>query len=183
MNIETLIEAHKAYIAVLEKELEEQPEEGRAAGKGAKSDKKASTKGKGAAGKEPEPEEPADVFDYESMTAQELYKECCKRGISSKCKERNRAYLTKVLKEDDAKGGNVPEEEGWEEEGSENPYEGKKASELYRMCVDRKIKTKQRLKAAEYIKLLEKADAEELKKAANDEPDDWGNDDEEDWEL
>lgn len=42
-----------------------------------------------------------DTEDYESMTAQALYKLCCSRGISSHCKSRSKAALIKVLEAHD----------------------------------------------------------------------------------
>lgn len=142
---------------------------------------KADSKKKKAADKD------ADTDDYEGMTSKNLYKLCCERGLSSKCKERNKAYLINVLREADT-GTDAPEDdaEDWgeeEEEQATNPYEGKKASELYKMCVERKIKTKKQLKAEAYVKLLVKYDEEQAKADAEDDADDWGEDEEDDWEV
>lgn len=130
--------------------------------------------------KEEEPEEDEDdeeETDYESMTAKALYALCCKRGLSGKCKERNKAYLIKVLK--DADGGATEEsddEDDWDEEEDtpKDPYKGKGAKELFQMCKDRGIKTKPKMKAAEYVKLLKKADeAEAEEEESEDDDDEW----------
>lgn len=70
------------------------------------------------------------------------------------------------------------ESEDWdeEEEDEKDPYEGKTAKELYKMCIDRGIKTKMKLSADEYVKLLKKADAEESETDDEDEDDD-------EWEI
>ena len=51
-----------------------------------------------------------------------------------------------------------PEED--EEEESDNPYEGKSAVELYKMCKERGLSVKTKLKASDYAKALMEADAE-----------------------
>lgn len=109
--------------------------------------------------------------DYESMTAQALYKLCCKRGISSQCKQRNKAFLISVLKKND--GAGEVEDEWEDEEESEDPYEGKTAKELFKMCSDRGIKTKPKLTAAKYAELLKKADAESDSDDEEEDDDEW----------
>lgn len=130
-----------------------------------------------------EDDEAADDTDYESMNVKDLYKLCCDRGISSRCKKRDKKSLIKVLTDyDNEQAGGEDEEQ----EEDENPYKGKTARELYKMCVDRKIKAAPRKKAEEYAKLLMKADEEAKKKASKSkkeaEEDDWGDDDD-DWEI
>lgn len=149
--------------------------------------------------KESETEE--EDFDYTDMTAANLYKMCCARGISSKCKSRKKDALIELLEKFDrgeldeeepkketkkakatskksAKKAEPVEEEDddWETEDEEEsgPYEGKTAKELFNMCTERGIKTKPKQKADAYVKLLKKADAEsEAEEAEDDEDDDW----------
>lgn len=145
-----------------------------------KEEKKTAKKGAGkksaAKAKKEEPEEDEADDDYESMSGKELYKLCCERGISGKCKERNKAYLIKVLRGEI--GDEEPEEDDWgddEEEEVKDPYAGKTARELYKMCSERGIKAKPKQTVDAYVKLLKKADA------AAEEPEDEGDDDE--WEI
>lgn len=145
--------------------------------------------------KESEAEE--EDFDYTDMTAANLYKMCCARGISSKCKSRKKDALIEILEKFDRgeldeeepkkakatskksakKAEPVEEEEDdWDTEDEEesDPYEGKTAKELFNMCTERGIKTKPKQKADAYVKLLKKADAEsEAEEAEDDEDDDW----------
>lgn len=116
--------------------------------------------------------------DYESMTGKALYALCCERGLSSKCKKRDKASLIAVLKAADGENTNADDDEDWDEEEEEetDPYEGKKAKDLYLMCKKRGIKCKTGMAADAYVKLLKKADAEEAE--ADEEEDD---DDE--WEV
>ena len=138
-----------------------------------KTEKKAATK-KSTKKAEPEEDEEEEEKDYEEMTAKALYALCCKRGISSKCKERNKAYLIKVLKEADGEVAEDAEDENWDDEETTDPYEGKGAKELYKMCVDRGIKAKPKMKATDYVKLLKKADeAETEEDDADDDDDEW----------
>lgn len=138
--------------------------------------------------------------DYSSMTGAELYKLCCKRGISSKCKSRKKEALIELLERYDngefgekeekpkkatkatAKKTKEPEPEeteddDWddEEEEDSDPYAGKNAKELFMMCKERGIKAKPKQKADAYVKLL-KADDEK-----SEEPEDEEDDDE--WEI
>lgn len=114
-----------------------------------------------------ESEGSGEVQEYAAMKAAELYKLCCERGISSKCKKRDKASLIEVLKEYDRNGGADDEEEEatddeWpdeEEEKPEDPYVGKKAQELYKMCIDRGIVVKKKLSPEQYVKKLKEADA------------------------
>lgn len=140
-------------------------------------------------------------FDYTDMTAANLYKMCCARGISSKCKSRKKDALIELLEKFDRgeldeeepkketkkekatskkstkKAEPVEEEEDdWDTEDEEetDPYDGKTAKELFNMCTERGIKTKPKQKADAYVKLLKKADAEsEAEEAEDDEDDDW----------
>lgn len=140
-----------------------------------------------------------DELDYTDMTGANLYKLCCARGISSKCKSRKKDALIELLEKFDR--GELDEEEpkketkkaskgkakkaepvveededDWDTEDDEekDPYDGKTAKELFNMCTERGIKTKPKQKADAYVKLLKKADAEsEAEEAEDDEDDDW----------
>ena len=140
-------------------------------------------------------------FDYTDMTAANLYKMCCARGISSKCKSRKKDALIELLEKFDrgeldeeetkketkkakatpkkqAKKEEEPvdEDDDWDTEDDEekDPYEGKTAMELFKMCKERGIKAKTKMKADAYVKLLKAADAEsEAEEAEDDEDDDW----------
>lgn len=123
-----------------------------------------------------EDEEEAGEDDYENMTSKALYKLCCDRGISSQCKKRDKASLIAVLKANDGASNEDEDDWGDEEEEEKDPYAGKTAKELYKMCSDRGIKTKPKQSADAYVKLLKKADEAE---AAEDDTED----DDDDWEI
>lgn len=119
-------------------------------------------------------EEEADEEDYENMTSKALYKLCCDRGISSQCKKRDKASLIAVLKENDCGASEDEDDWGDEDEEETDSYAGKTAKELFKMCVDRGIKTKPKQSADAYVKLLKKADVEEAEtEDEDDEDDDW----------
>lgn len=151
--------------------------------------------------KEAETEVEDDELDYTDMTGANLYKLCCARGISSKCKSRKKDALIELLEKFDrgeldeeepkketkkAKATSkkqakkeeepVDEDDDWDTEDDEekDPYEGKTAMELFKMCKERGIKAKTKMKADAYVKLLKAADAEsEAEEAEDDEDDDW----------
>lgn len=151
--------------------------------------------------KESETEAEEEDFDYTDMTAANLYKMCCARGISSKCKSRKKDALIELLEKFDrgeldeeepkketkkAKATSkkqakkeeepVDEDDDWDTEDDEekDPYDGKTAMELFKMCKERGIKAKTKMKADVYVKLLKAADAEsEAEEAEDDEDDDW----------
>jgi hypothetical protein len=145
-------------------------------------------------------EDVEDELDYTDMTGANLYKLCCARGISSKCKSRKKDALIELLEKFDrgeldeeepkketkkakatskkqAKKEEEPiDEDDWDTEDDEekDPYEGKTAMELFKMCKERGIKAKTKMKADAYVKLLKAADAEsEAEEAEDDEDDDW----------
>lgn len=129
--------------------------------------------------KEVEPEEDdeeEEAGDYEGMTSKALYKLCCDRGISSQCKKRDKASLIAVLKANDGATGTEDDTDDWEDEEEEeenkDPYAGKSARELFKMCTDRGIKTKSKQSADVYAKLLKKADAA-TEEEEDEEDDDW----------
>lgn len=148
---------------------------------------------------EPEEEESSD---YESMSAKDLYALCCKRGISSMCKSRKKDALIELLEKLDngeiepakkkatakaepkkaTKPAKKEEPEEAEDEEESDPYAGKPAKELYKMCVDRGIKTQPKQKPEKYAELLKKADAEAKEADSEDWEDEEAEDDDE-WEI
>jgi hypothetical protein len=150
----------------VETEAEGVEEKDEAPKKSAKKETKAAQKPKSKQAFEEEDE--IDEDDYENMTSKALYKLCCDRGISSQCKKRDKASLIAVLKAND---GTANEDEDEEET---DPYAGKSAKELFKMCSDRGIKTKPKQSADAYVKLLKKADeAEAETEDEEDDDDDW----------
>ena len=149
-----------------EKETKAPKKEAKAAGK---------TKAKKEEAEEDETENAETEVDYESMTSKALYKLCCDRGISSQCKKRDKASLIAVLKANDEGAAGEDEADDWAEEDEEetDPYAGKSAKELFKMCSDRGIKTKPKQSADAYVKLLKKADEAEAETEDDDEDDDW----------
>lgn len=146
-------------------------------------------------------EDVEDELDYTDMTSANLYKLCCAKGISSKCKSRKKDALIELLEKFDrgeldeeepkketkkAKATSkkqakkeeepVDEDDDWdtEDEEEKDPYDGKTAMELFKMCKERGIKAKTKMKADAYVKLLKAADAEsEAEEVEDDEDDDW----------
>lgn len=156
----------------VEAEAEEAVEETQE--KETKAKKEAKAAGKTKAKKEVETEDDAEDDDYENMTSKALYKLCCDRGISSQCKKRDKASLIAVLKANDGAAGEDEDDWGDEDEEETDPYAGKTAKELFKMCSDRGIKTKPKQSADAYVKLLKKADeAEAETEDEDDEDDDW----------
>lgn len=135
--------------------------------------KEAKTAGKTKVKKEEADEDETDEDDYENMTSKALYKLCCDRGISSQCKKRDKASLIAVLKANDGAAGEDEADDWGDEEEETDPYAGKSAKELFKMCSDRGIKTKPKQSADAYVKLLKKADEAETEDGEDDEDDDW----------
>lgn len=180
-----VIEIKEAELAGLKAKLEgceEQKEE-------PEKEAKKPVRGKKAAKAKPEPEaeeedtEEEDTEDYESMTAKKLYELCCERGVSSKCKKRDKKTLIAVLKENDAAQGAEDDWEDDEEEQEVDPYAGKTAKELYKMCKDRGLAATPKKPADVYAKILKKADAEAAKKANTKPQVEEDEDDEDEWEF
>lgn len=180
-ELEMVIEIKEAELAGLKAKLEgceeknEEPEK----------EVKKPARGKKAAKAKPEPEveeeeTEEDADDYESMTSTALYKLCCERGISSKCKKRDKKTLIAVLKENDA-----AQDDEWEDEEEQetDPYAGKTAKELYKMCKDRGLSAVPKKSADVYAKILKKADAEAAKKTNTKAQVEEEEDDEDDWEI
>lgn len=137
----------------------------------AKETKKAATK------KEAESAEDAGGEDYESMKAADLYKLCCDRGISSQCKKRDKASLIAVLKANEGKAKEEEADDDWGDDEESDPYAGKSAKELYKMCQDRGILVKPKQAPEVYANKLKEDDAKE------EEPEEDGGDDDDDWEV
>lgn len=169
-----VIETGLKDINDVETEVEEEVEETQE--KETKAPKKeAKAAGKAKPKKEEAVDDETDEDDYESMTSKALYKLCCDRGISSQCKKRDKASLIAVLKANDGAAGE-DEADDWDDEDEEetDPYAGKSAKELFKMCSDRGIKTKPKQSADAYVKLLKKADEAEVEtEDEDDEDDDW----------
>ena len=166
-----VVETGLKDIEDVETEADEAVEETKEKEKAPKKETKAA--GKAKPKKEEADEDEAGEDDYENMTSKALYKLCCDRGISSQCKKRDKASLIAVLKAND---GAADEADDWgdEEEEEKDPYAGKSAKELFKMCSDRGIKTKPKQSADAYVKLLKKADeAEAETEDEDDEDDDW----------
>lgn len=162
-DVET--EAEEVVEETQEKEIKAPKKETKAAGK-------AKQKKEEAEEDETEEDETEDD-DYENMTSKALYKLCCDRGISSQCKKRDKASLIAVLKANDGET-REGEADDWGNEEETDPYAGKSAKELFKMCSDRGIKTKPKQSADAYVKLLKKADeAEAETEDEDDEDDDW----------
>lgn len=142
-----------------------------------------------------------EEITYESMTAKDLYALCCKRGISSLCKSRKKDELIKLLEKLDngeiepSKGKgkakeekkttskkNVKKEEPVEEEDDDwgeddeeetDPYVGKSAMELFKMCKERGLKVKPKQKPDVYADMLKADDAKDEEDTEEEDDDDW----------
>lgn len=137
---------------------------------------------------------------YESMTAKDLYALCCKRGISSMCKSRKKDELIKLLEKLDngeiepSKGKGKAKEEkkttskktvkeepaededDWGEDDDEeetDPYVGKTAMELFKMCKERGLKVKPKQKPEVYANMLKADDAKGEEDTEEEDDDDW----------
>lgn len=167
-----VVETGLKDIEDVETEADEAVEETKEKTKAPKKETKAA--GKAKTKKEEADEDETDEDDYENMTSKALYKLCCDRGISSQCKKRDKASLIAVLKANDgAAGEDEADDWGDEEEEEADPYAGKSAKELFKMCSDRGIKTKPKQSADAYVKLLKKADEAEAETEDEDDDDDW----------
>lgn len=142
-----------------------------------------------------------EEITYESMTAKDLYALCCKRGISSLCKSRKKDELIKLLekldngeiepskgkgkakeekkttsKKDVKKEEPVEEEDddwGEDDEEETDPYVGKSAMELFKMCKERGLKVKPKQKPDVYADMLKANDAKGEEDTEEEDDDDW----------
>lgn len=176
-ELEMVIEIKEAELAGLKEKLERCEDQKEEVKRPARGKKAAKAKSEPEV-EEEETEESAD--DYESMTSTALYKLCCERGISSKCKKRDKKTLIAVLKENDA-----AQDDEWEDEEEQetDPYAGKTAKELYKMCKDRGLSAVPKKSADVYAKILKKADAEAAKKTNTKAQVEEEEDEEDDWEI
>lgn len=113
--------------------------------------------------------------DLASMSAKQLYALCIKKGIKAKKYGVNKKYYLDLLQ------GGADEDESEEDDAAdeqeENDYESMNAPELFKLCKSRGIKAEPKKKAAEYIKLLKKAD-EAAAEADGDTDEDWDDEEE-----
>lgn len=181
-ELEMVIEIKEAELAGLKAKLEGCEEKNEEPEKEAKRPARGRKAAKAKSEPEVEEEETEEDADYESMTSTALYKLCCERGISSKCKKRDKKTLIAVLKENDAA---QDAEDDWEDEEEQetDPYAGKTAKELYKMCKDRGLTAVPKKSADVYAKILKKADAEAAKKTNTKAQVEEEEDDEDDWEI
>ena len=193
--VETGLKTNQDDIVDAEEEEEEEEEVTEAQAEKSETKKASAKKAK------EEPDE--SVEDYESMSAKDLYALCCKRGISSMCKSRKKDALIELLEKLDngeiepakkkatakaepkkaTKPANKEEPEEAEDEEESDPYAGKPAKELYKMCVDRGIKTQPKQKPEKYAELLKKADAEAKEADSEDWEDEEAEEDDDEWEI
>lgn len=94
----------------------------KAAAKARRDARKAAKKAEAEA-EEPDVDEETGEVDYSAMTAVELFKECKKRGLAAKPKQKAADYI-KLLKADDESGDEVEEDtdaedDGWDDDGEE----------------------------------------------------------------
>lgn len=156
-----------------DEEIEEEEQEGKKQKKSSKTTEVKQPKSKQV---EQDEEEENEEKDYSEMSSKELYALCCKRGLSSKCKKRDKASLIAVLKAGESEADSEEDEWGDEEEEEpkkKDPYAGKTAKELYTMCKERGIKVQPKKEAAEYAKLLKKADEVEEDSEEDSDDDEW----------
>lgn len=157
-----------------EDEQEEQPKKKPAAKPGNK--KPAAKK------QEPEDDEDDDADDGdapfdENMSSKEMYALCGKLGLKKKLKDTKKPTMIAALKAYYAENGaEDADAEDDDDAAEENPYEGKKAIDLYNECKERGIKAKPKMKASYYVDLLVKDDEAN---ADGDEDEGWDEADEE----
>lgn len=111
-------------------------------------------------------------IELDDMSIKQLIALCQKRGIKVPKYGKNKQFYIEKLQ-----GGAEDTEDAEAEDEADDqpadPYEGKKAMELYGMCKKRGIKVEPRQKAAVYITALKKADADAAEAESDD---DWGDD-------
>ena len=98
---------------------------------------------------------------------------------AERAKARREARKAAKAKAEAANEEEDDSEEADEAEDSDNPYEGKNAMELFKMCKERGIAAKPKRSAKFYADLLTKADAEAGEEDTDSEEDDWADDEEE----
>lgn len=122
--------------------------------------------------------EDAGEADLSSMSTKELMKLCDKRGIKVPHYGKNKQFYLDAL--NGASGAKADAEDDADEDGEDesNPYEGKNAMDLYKLCKKRGIKCEAKKKAAYYADLLTKDDAKSDEGDDESEDDGWGDEDE-----
>lgn len=123
-----------------------------------------------------EEKEATEGTNLEDMTTKELKSYARKLGVFKNAKSTRKEDLIAAIKNADA----TPAEDKENSEDEEtNPYEGKTAMELFKLCKSRNIKAEAKKPAKYYVDLLTKAD--EAAKAAEEEAeeDDWDDEEEE----
>lgn len=129
---------------------------------------------------------PESDTDYDNMNNKQLYAKLGDLGKRKECKEEfgdlSKKSMLAFLKKHYGEGAEPEEveEDSWEDDTEEvkDPYEGKTAVELFKMCKSRKIKAQAKKSIKYYLELLKKADAEEADNEAEAE-DDWEEEEEE----
>ena len=119
--------------------------------------------------------EDASEADLSSMSTKELMKLRDKRGIKVPHYGKNKQFYLDAL--NGASGAKADAEDDADEDES-NPYGGKNAMELYKLCKKRGIKCEAKKKAAYYADLLTKDDAKSDEGEDESEDDGWGDEDE-----
>lgn len=123
-----------------------------------------------------EEKEATEGTNLEDMTTKELKSYARKLGVFKNAKSTRKEDLIAAIKNADA---TPAEDEDNSEDEETNPYEGKTAMELFKLCKSRNIKAEAKKPAKYYVDLLTKAD--EAAKAAEEEAeeDDWDDEEEE----
>ncbi len=112
---------------------------------------------------ETEATEAGGMPDYDSMSAKQLWDILGKAGKRKTAKSTKKADLVaacKALHEAGSDESETEVEDETETEEASNPYDGKSAMELFKMCKQRGIKAAPKKNAKHYVDLLTKADAE-----------------------
>lgn len=116
--------------------------------------------------------------DYDSMSTKQLWDILGKAGKRKTAKSTKKSDLVAACKAMHEAGSDDAEDDTTEEaEESTNPYDGKSAMELFKLCKERGIKAAPKKPAAFYADLLTKADAEASSTESDD--DGWGDDEDE----
>lgn len=97
----------------------------------------------------------SDDADLNALSTKQLMQLCDKRGIKVPHYGKNKQFYLDAL---NAAASDSDESES--EDESTNPYEGKTAMELFKMCKERGIKAVSKKPAKYYVDLLVQADAE-----------------------
>lgn len=119
------------------------------------------------------------IPDYDSMSGKELWEILGKAGKRKLAKSTKKSDLVAACKAMHEAGTEAEEditEETENEAESSNPYDGKSAMDLFKLCKQRGIKAAPKKPAKFYADLLTKADAEAKDSGDSDSEDDWDED-------